>query len=270
MLFYKRKDWSRIINYSKFKNMNTYKTKLKNKVPIIAIDGHTASGKGTIANMLAKHFGFNYLNSGALYRIAAHEIKNKNVDINDHDTIAKIGASLAPIFVDDKVILKTIDPETKVEIEKDIWPEIKGEEHGHFTSKISPIKKLRDSLHECQRNQIKGDGLVAEGRDMTGGVFPDAHVKIFLTANIKERARRRHENEKHKKEKDPNHNLKSIEEIEDMIEKRDYSDANREHGKVVIVDDAHVVDSTNMNLEETFEYCKNICEKILKEKDTHI
>jgi cytidylate kinase len=77
------------------------------KIPVIAIDGHTASGKGSIASMLAKHFGFHYLNSGALYRIVAYEVKNKNIDINDHDTIAHIGASLAPIFIDEKVIVKT-------------------------------------------------------------------------------------------------------------------------------------------------------------------
>lgn len=240
---------------------------MKNKnIPIIAIDGTTASGKGTIANMLAKHFGFNYLNSGALYRIAAYHVKNQNISIDDHNTIAQIGASLAPIFIDDKVIIETKCNKTGKQINIDIWPEIKDEEHGHFTASISHIKQLRDSIHECQRSQIKDNGLIAEGRDMTSNVFTDAHIKIFLTADIKERARRRHENEKQKAKTDPNYKLKSIKEIEDMIQDRDYKDTNREHGAVKIVQEAHLIDSTNMNLEETFEYCKNLCQKILQEK----
>lgn len=235
-------------------------------IPIIAIDGHTASGKGTIANMLAKHFGFNYLNSGALYRIAAYEVKKRNIQIDDHESIEQIGASLAPIFIDEKVIIKSICPITGKEIEKDIWPEIKTESHGHFTAQIAHIKKLRDSIHSCQRSQIKGRGLVAEGRDMTSHVFVDAHIKIFLTADIKERARRRHENEKAKANSDINYKLRSIEEIENMIQERDSADINREHGAVKIVKDAYLIDSTTMDLLSTFEYIKNICEKVLKDK----
>lgn len=82
---------------------------MKNIIPIIAIDGTTASGKGTIAHLLVEYFDFNYLNSGALYRIVAYKIKQKNIDIKDESQITKIGASIAPIFLGKKIILDGID-----------------------------------------------------------------------------------------------------------------------------------------------------------------
>ena len=229
---------------------------MKDIIPIIAIDGTTASGKGTIANMLVKYFNFNYLNSGALYRIVAYRIKQKNINITDELEITKIGASIAPIFLQGKIILDG----------EDIWPIIKTQEYGNLAAKISSIKSLREALFKIQRDQIKSPGLIAEGRDMTSHVFPDAQIKIYLDSDIDVRVERRYLDELNKKRTDNNHIVKTKDEIKIDIEKRDYSDMNREYGKLRRTDDSFYVDSSkHSGKEETFEICKNYCENKLKE-----
>ena len=224
-------------------------------IPIIAIDGTTASGKGTISNMLANHFNFNYLNSGAIYRIVAYKVKNHKIEIDNHNKIVEIGASIAPIFLGEKVILDS----------EDIWPIIKTQEYGNLAAQISHIVPLREVVFNLQRQQIAGKGLVAEGRDMTSHVFRDAHIKLYLDAHLDTRTSRRHSDELRKYELDNTHILKSREEVRVDIEKRDYSDMNKVLGKLVRTDDSLYVDTTHLNKNETFELCRDYCMNKLSE-----
>ncbi len=221
-----------------------------NIIPIIAIDGPSASGKGTISRKLAEYFNFNYLNSGSLYRLTAYIAKNKNIDFKNEDEIVKIGANLSPIFLGEKVLIDGID----------IWPEISKEGSGKLAAEISPIIELRETLFTFQRSQIKNPGLVAEGRDMTSEVFTDAKIKIYLDATPEVQARRRL-----KDEQDKNINT-TYEELLESMRKRDYVDKNRKMGALRIVPDALYIDTSNLNREEVFEIAKNYCEKILNKK----
>ena len=115
-----------------------------NIIPIIAIDGPSASGKGTISRKLAEYFNFNYLNSGSLYRLTAYIAKNKNIDFKNENEIVKIGANLSPIFLGEKVMVGGVD----------IWPEISKEEAGKLAAEISPIIELRETLFIFQRSQM--------------------------------------------------------------------------------------------------------------------
>ena len=218
-----------------------------NIIPIIARDGPSASGKGTISRKLAEHFNFNYLNSGSLYRLTAHIAKQKGVNFSDEKEIVKIGANLSPIFLGEKVLIDDID----------IWPEISKEEAGKLAAEISPITELRGALFTFQRSQIKNPGLVAEGRDMTSEVFTDAKIKIYLDATPEVQAKRRL-----KDEQDKNINT-TYEELLETMKKRDYADKNRKMGALKIVPEALYIDTSNLNREEVFEIAKNYCEKIL-------
>lgn len=222
-------------------------TNIINNIPIIAIDGPSASGKGTISRKLAEYFGFNYLNSGSLYRLTAHIAKQKGIDFSDEKEIVKIGANLSPIFLGETVLVDNVD----------IWPEISKEEAGKLAAQISPIVELRKTLFTFQRSQIKMPGLIAEGRDMTSEVFIDAKIKIYLDATPEVQAKRRL-----KDEQDKNINT-TYEELLESMRKRDYVDKNRSMGALKIMSDALYIDTSNMNKEEVFELAKNYCEKIL-------
>lgn len=220
---------------------------MQNNIPIIAIDGPSASGKGTIARKLAKHFNFNYLNSGSLYRLTAYAAKQKDISFEDHKNIIKIGANLSPIFLDEKVIINDID----------VWPEISKEEVGKLAAIISPIPELRSTLFNFQRSQVKSPGLVAEGRDMTSQVFKDAIIKIYLDATPEVQARRRL-----KDEQDKNINA-TYEDLLETMKKRDYADKNRNIGALKLVPDALYIDTSDLTCDEVFEKAKSYCEDIL-------
>ncbi len=232
-----------LINQKKLKASSN----IINSVPIIAIDGPSASGKGTISRKLAEYFGFNYLNSGSLYRLTAYIAKNKNIDFDNQKEIVKIGANLSPIFLGEKVIIDEVD----------IWPEISKEEAGKLAAQISPIIELRKVLYNFQRSQIKNPGLVAEGRDMTSEVFIDAKIKIYLDATPEVQAKRRL-----KDEQDKNINT-TYEELLETMRRRDHADKNRSMGALKLVEDALYIDTSNLNREEVFEIARNYCEEIL-------
>lgn len=223
---------------------------------IIAIDGPSASGKGTIARRIAEHFGFNYLNSGALYRLAAFLALDAGLDINDSspenlNRIVEIFLLSNITFDGEKVWLENESGR------KNIWPIISSEQMGGHAATISPYPPLRHAVKTFQRNQIRDKGLVAEGRDMTTEVFTDADVKIYLDATAEVRADRRYKEEVKKA------NAKSYEEILLSIKKRDEVDKNREVGALIIAPDAQVIDTSNLNRDEVFEVAKEICEKVL-------
>jgi cytidylate kinase len=226
---------------------NKLSSNIINPTPIIAIDGPSASGKGTVARRLAKHFNFNYLNSGSLYRLTAYIAKERNISHDDHEEIIKIGANLSPIFLDEKVLIDDVD----------VWPHISKEEIGAAAAKISPIPDLRKSLYSFKRSLIKGNGLVAEGRDMASEVFKDAKIKIYLDATPEVQAKRRLKDEQEK----------DIEvTYEGLLEKmraRDHADKNRPVGALKITEDAYYIDTSSLSREEVFELIKNHCDKML-------
>jgi cytidylate kinase len=212
-------------------------------IPIIAIDGTSSSGKGTIAYQLAKHFGFHYLNSGSLYRLVTYEAISSGIDLDDTERLTNIAENLEVTFDDKKVIVNG----------DDVWPIISTQSYGTPTSLVSRVPEVRYALNELQREMIKSPGLVAEGRDMCTNVFKDAHVKIYLDADPQVRATRRF------KDEESIHSGKTLEQIYEELLLRDERDKNKEVGALYPAPDALVLDSTNMNREEVLEACIEWC-----------
>lgn len=215
----------------------------ENPIPIIAIDGTSSSGKGTIAYKLAKHFGYNYLNSGALYRLVAYEAISSGVELDDTERLINIAKNLDVIFDEKQVIING----------DDVWPIISSQTYGNPASIISSIPEVRYALFERQRYMIQVPGLVAEGRDMCTNIFKDAKVKIYFDADPQVRAMRR------LKEEETIHSGKTLEQIFEEILIRDERDKNKEVGALFPADDACIIDTTNLNREEVLDACINWC-----------
>lgn len=216
-----------------------------NQIPIIAIDGTASSGKGTIAYKLSQYFGFNYLNSGALYRLVAYEAMTQGVEMDDVPGIIRIAKEIRPTFKDRQVIING----------DDVWPIIGTQTYGNPASIVSRIPEVREAIFDCQRNMIQAPGLVAEGRDMCTHVFTDAKVKMYFDADPKVRAERRHKDEQEIK------SGKTFEQILDEVISRDARDKDKPVGRLYPAEGALVVDSTNMNRDEVMATCIEWCEK---------
>ena len=214
-----------------------------NPISIIAIDGTSSSGKGTIAYKIAEHFGFNYLNSGALYRLTAFIALKNGVNLSHKEALIQIAQDLRPVFKGKEVIVDGVD----------VWPIISSQEYGNHASVISVIKELREALFFAQRNMIQAPGLVAEGRDMCTHVFNDAQVKLYLDADVTIRAKRRLVDEQKK------NTGKTLEMIENELELRDHRDMTRELGRLYPADDALIVDTSNKTIEEVLKECLDWC-----------
>ena len=206
-------------------------------VPVITIDGPGGSGKGTIAMRLAQNLGWHYLDSGALYRIVAVAAMERAIEADNEQALGELARHLEFSFSftgDEFVIL--MDGIR-------ITPKLRSEEAGVFASNIAAVPAVRAALVKRQRAFRKLPGLVADGRDMGTVIFPDAKLKIFLTANVKARADRRH---KQLKEKGENVNLSRL--FKD-IEKRDKRDKLRPISPLTPAEDAQLIDSTEMSIE---------------------
>ena len=150
-------------------------------IPIIAIDGPTASGKGTVAQLVADRLNFHYLDSGALYRLTALAAVNNGVALTDEANVAQIAAHLACRFVGAQIFLG----------EQDVSNAIRSEEISRASSMVAVLPAVRQALFQFQQDFARAPGLVADGRDMGTVVFPQACCKIFLTASVAARAERR-------------------------------------------------------------------------------
>lgn len=216
-----------------------------NPIPIIAIDGTTASGKGTIAYKLAQYFGFHYLNSGALYRLVAYEAMTQGVALDEAEKIIEIAKNLKPTFIDKQVIING----------DDVWPIISTQTYGNPASIVSRIPEVRYALEVVQHSMVIQPGLVAEGRDMCNTVFKEAQVKMYFDADASVRAERRFKDEQEIK------SGKTFEQILDEVIARDERDKNKPVGRLYPAEDALIVDSTNMNRDEVMAMCIEWCEK---------
>ena len=148
---------------------------------IIAIDGPSASGKGTVASRVAAALGWDYLDSGALYRLTALYAKKQDVEWNDEEAVAALAENLPARFEGTQVFLD----------DEDVSGQIRSEAIGMGASAVAQLPKVRAALLQRQRDFLTGKGLVADGRDIGSVVFPDAALKVFLTAGAKIRAERR-------------------------------------------------------------------------------
>lgn len=151
-------------------------------IPVIAVDGPSASGKGTVAQLVADALGFGYLDSGALYRVVAFAAKQNGIAWNDAEAVAACAKTLDIQFKKDQVYLNQVD----------ISEDIRTEEMGKGASQVAVHAQLRAALVDLQHHFRQAPGLVADGRDMGTVIFPDAQLKIFLTASTETRADRRY------------------------------------------------------------------------------
>jgi len=203
--------------------------------PVIAIDGPTASGKGTIAHRVAQVLGWSVLDSGALYRLAALACLDEGIDPCDETGVAAAARGLDVSFQGDRVLMRG----------SDVSGRIRQEEVGNLASRIAAQGPLREALLARQRAFQNGAGLVADGRDMGTVVFPGAPLKIFLVADVAARAQRRC---KQLKEKGFSANLASL--MQDM-EARDLRDRTRSNAPLQAAPDAITIDSSHLSIDET-------------------
>ena len=204
---------------------------------IVTIDGPAGSGKGTISKLVSKTLGFHYLDSGAIYRIIALNAKTKNLNTDQITQILQLVDGLEVNFVDEKVFLGS----------KDITDLIRSELIGKFASQIAKNELIREKILGLQKSFFKSPGLVADGRDMGTVVFPEAKVKIFLTASIEERANRRYK-QLILKENDVN-----LTDLIETIKLRDESDTNRKISPLKAAKDAYLIKTDNLNINQSFE-----------------
>lgn len=201
-----------------------------NLPPVIAIDGPSASGKGTIAAAVAERLGFHYLDSGALYRIVGFVGGERKADLDNDSEITHITLNLNVKFNGDRVLVDA----------RDVSDQIRGEVAGAAASRVAALPGVRRALMALQHGFRQPPGLVADGRDMGSVVFPDARLKIYLTATAEERARRRH---KQLMEKDSGASMATL--LQD-IRDRDFRDSNRATAPLLKCADAIEIDTTGI------------------------
>jgi len=212
-----------------------------NNIPVIAIDGPSASGKGTVAQLVSESLGFHYLDSGTLYRLVALEAIRTETNLNDEGALENIARHLDVTFTDRRIKLGA----------EEVTDLIRLEIYGNGASKVAAHSRLREALLDRQRAFRKHPGLVADGRDMCSVVFPDATLKIFLTASAGTRAQRRY---KQLMEKGEDVNITTILK---GIEERDMRDSVRSVAPLKRGEDSNLIDTTLLNIAE-------VVNKILK------
>lgn len=219
-------------------------------VPIITIDGPSGTGKGTIASLLAAHLGWACLDSGALYRVLGLAAERAGLDLEDGEALGRLAADLDLAFLDGRVLLTG----------EDVSAAIRTEAAGNAASKVAAHPQVRAALLDWQRAAARLPGLVADGRDMGTVVFPDAEVKIFLTASPEERGKRRY---RQLRDQGVEVNLKQL--VGD-IAARDERDSQRAVAPLRPALDALVVDTTTLNIDQVLERVLNLVRQIVEER----
>ena len=216
---------------------------MNNRPPVIAVDGPSGVGKGTLCQWLAVRLGFHLLDSGALYRLTALAALRRNLALEDEIAVAAVAAELDAAFAPDaagtvRVILDGLE----------VGAVLRSETTGNAASRVAALPAVRAALLQRQRDFRRFPGLIADGRDMGTVVFPDADLKLFLTASAEARAQRRH---KQLIEKGMDANLIGL--VEEIAE-RDARDAQRAVAPLKPAADAQVLDTTRMSIGEVGEW----------------
>ncbi|WP_434458534.1 (d)CMP kinase [Stutzerimonas urumqiensis] len=215
--------------------------------PVIAIDGPSGSGKGTVAALLARRLGWHLLDSGALYRLLGYAAQKHGIELTDEQSLGRLAAALDVQFDTSRL---GQGPTIVLEGE-DVTHAIRNEQVGAWASQVAALPLVRQALLQRQQDFQEMPGLVADGRDMGTVVFPQAALKIFLTASAGERARRRFEQ---LKAKGSDVNLASL--LEE-IRVRDERDTRRAVAPLKPADDAVQLDSTTLSIEEVLDVILN-------------
>lgn len=216
---------------------------MNTQAPVIAIDGPGGSGKGTIAGLLARQLGWNLLDSGALYRLLAFAARNHGVDLTNEEALKVLAAHLDVQFA-----VAAPGQEQHIILEgEEVTQAIRNEQIGAAASQVAALPAVRDALLQRQRAFQESPGLVADGRDMGTVVFPDAPLKIYLTASVEERARRRYMQLKAKGDD------VSLASLLDEIRERDERDTQRAVAPLKPAHDAIMLDSTVLSIEQVLE-----------------
>lgn len=222
-------------------------------IPVIAVDGPSGVGKGTLCQALANHFNWHLLDSGAIYRVLALSALQNNIALDNEEQLAKLALNLPLMFdsttAEVKVLLNGVD------VSKDI----RTEETGGAASKVASLTQVRTALLQRQRDFRQAPGLVADGRDMGTVVFTDAPVKIFLDASAESRAERR------MKQLQQKQNRAKFAEILQEITARDERDRNRTVAPLKPAMDALIIDTTSLSIQDVFNQAiMYITEKLAK------
>lgn len=207
------------------------------EIPVITIDGPSASGKGTVAAQVARHLGFHYLDSGSLYRLTALAAFRAQVSLEDEPAVAALAASLPATFEVARIFLAG----------ECVTDAIRSEACSAGASKVAVLPAVRHALLERQRSYRQLPGLVADGRDMGSVVFPDATLKVFLVATAEARAERRY---KQLIEKGMSANISTL--LQDL-EERDARDATRSVSPLLKCADAKLLDTTQLSVEQAVQ-----------------
>lgn len=211
--------------------------RLMNIIPVITVDGPAGSGKGTLMNIVAEQLGWHMLDSGSLYRLTALSAMRNNISLDDEPALAHSASCLDAVFEKGEVLLDACK----------VTQAIRTEDCGNAASKVATFQSVREALLQRQRDYRQLPGLVADGRDMGTVVFPDAMVKIFLTASAEQRAERRY-----KQLLESGRDV-MLERLVLEIKERDERDKNRAVNPLVPADDAILLDSSEMTVKQVAE-----------------
>ncbi len=214
-------------------------------IPVLTIDGPSGAGKGTVSRLVSKKLGWNYLDSGSIYRSLAIAIQNTSVQVSDVDAIVEVASAMALEFeCGDELVVKLNG--------ENITGQLGLESTGSIASQIAAYPSVRAVLLKKQQDFKQLPGLVADGRDMGTVVFPDAEYKVFLTASAQKRAVRRYK-QLIEKEIDAN-----IDEITSEIEARDRRDRERETAPLAMAVGALYIDSSDLTIDQVVEDVLNL------------
>ena len=202
-------------------------------IPVITIDGPTASGKGTVASRVAEALAYAFLDSGALYRLTALSAQQAGVDLADEAAVARLAGGLEVCFVGEQILLAG----------KDVGDTIRLEAVGNAASRIATLPAVRQALVDLQHSFLKMPGLVADGRDMGTVIFPQATLKVFLTASVEARAERRY-----KQLIGKGFPANMVDLLQDLRE-RDERDTKRAVAPLKPAEGAHVLETSSMTIE---------------------
>ncbi|SBS26179.1 Cytidylate kinase [Marinomonas aquimarina] len=215
---------------------------MMNQAPVITIDGPSGAGKGTVSQLVAEKLGWHLLDSGALYRLLALAASHHGIETDDVEALKVLAEHL------DIQFQQTDSQEVEIVLEGEVVTQaIRTETIGNQASKLAAIPDVRDGLLLRQRAFVQTPGLVADGRDMGTVVFPDASIKVFLTASPEERAQRRLLQLEQKGD------VVNFDELVKTIKERDERDANRPVAPLVPAVGALVIDSTDMAIEQVVD-----------------